>query len=66
MATQDHPPVPEPEAVPDQHEPKDTDHVTERTTAPADGGETGFDVDAPGNYVDDRESRDIPEPNEPA
>ena len=33
---------------------------------PSDGGDTGFDPDAPGNFVDDRESRDVPEPNEPA
>jgi hypothetical protein len=33
---------------------------------PSDSGDTGFDPDAPGNFVDDRESRDVPEPNEPA
>jgi hypothetical protein len=53
------------DAVPDQQQPKDTDRVTERTAA-ADDVDTGFDVDAPGNYVDDRESPEVPEPNEPA
>lgn len=52
--------------VPDQGDVKDTDGVVERTDAPADGGETGFDTEAPGNYVDDDETLDIPEPNEPA
>lgn len=54
------------ERVPDQHERKDTDRVVERTDAPPDRGETGFDTEAPGNYVDDEQSHDIPEPNEPA
>lgn len=51
---------------PDHREPRDTDRVTERTEAPDEPGETGFDEDAPGNYVDDSDSPDIPEPNEPA
>lgn len=50
---------------PDQGEPKDTDRVAQRTEAPADGGDTGFDADAPGNFVDDEDSPEIPEPNEP-
>jgi hypothetical protein len=54
------------ERVPDPTEPTDPDHVTERTAAPSDGGDTGFDPDAPGNFVDDRESAEVPEPNEPA
>jgi hypothetical protein len=52
--------------VPDRDDPKDTDHVAERTSAPSDGGGTGFDPDAPGNFVDDRDSPEVPEPNEPA
>lgn len=53
--------------VPDRREPKDTDQVTERTESPADeGADPPFDTEAPGNFVDDEHSQDIPEPNEPA
>ena len=53
--------------APDQREGKDTDGVTRRTEAPqTDPGDTGFDVDAPGNFVDDTHSTEVPEPNEPA
>jgi hypothetical protein len=52
--------------VRDPDDPKDTDHVAERTAAPPDGRGSGFDPDAPGNFVDDRESPEVPEPNEPA
>jgi len=52
--------------VPDPDDPKDSDHVAERSAAPSDGGGIGFDPDAPGNFVDDRESPEVPEPNEPA
>lgn len=65
MTTDDQPDqVPPDRVVPDPDEPRDTDQVIERTEAPQDG-ET-FDEDAPGNYVDDRESPEVPEPNEPA
>jgi hypothetical protein len=47
-------------------EDRDTDDVTERTkSAGDDPGDTGFDFDSPGNYVDDTESAKVPEPNEP-
>jgi hypothetical protein len=52
--------------IPDQRQPKDTDGVTKRTEAPTEPGDSGFDVDAPGNFVDDTRSADVPEPNEPA
>lgn len=53
--------------VPDPGEPKDTDRVTERTESPTDkGADAPFDTEAPGNFVDDERSQDIPEPNEPA
>lgn len=54
------------ERAPDQSEPRDTDRVAARTDAPDDPGDTGFDSEAPGNFVDDTESDDVPEPNEPA
>ena len=60
---QDQEPVGQP---PDPDDPKDTDKVSQRRNAPGgDPGDTGFDDDAPGNFVDDTESGDVREPNEP-
>ena len=53
--------------VPDERESNDTDRVTRRTEVPrSDRDDLEFDVDAPGNFVDDTHSANVPEPNEPA
>lgn len=52
--------------IPDQNDPQDTDGVIERSNAPGGSGVAPVDPDAPGNYVDDEQSSEVPEPNEPA